>query len=289
METSPPVARSRGPLIAGVLAGLALVLAAVTAVVVLGRGGGGEAPPAGQVRLVEARTSAAVLAAAIAGTPLRLDGGRLIATEPAALGLAAGDLVRTLGGAPVESAAAGRAQLRRLARTRPETLLWEVERGGAIVVVRVTIDGDRAALAERTDADAMIGGAPGLPPPAPADPAVAAVLAGITKVDDTHVAITRAAVDGLLADPVGVARSARVVPSIRNGDPDGFKVYAIRPGSVLAALGLQNGDTIHGVNGEALSSADRALEIYAKVRVASRLEVELTRRGRPVTLTIDIR
>ena len=40
METSPPVARSRGPLIAGGLAGLALVLAAVTAVVVRKPGAG---------------------------------------------------------------------------------------------------------------------------------------------------------------------------------------------------------------------------------------------------------
>ena len=91
-----PVARSRGPLIAGALAGLALVLAAVTAVVVLGRDRGGAST--GQVRLVEARTSATALAAAIAGTPLRLDGGRMLATDPAALGLAPGDLVRTIGG-----------------------------------------------------------------------------------------------------------------------------------------------------------------------------------------------
>ena len=140
----------------------------------------------------------------------------MLATDPAALGLAPGDLVRTIGGAPVESAAAGRAQLRRLLRARPETLLLEVERAGAIVVVRV-------------------------------------------------------------------------VPSIQDGEPDGFKLYAMRRSSPFAALGFANGDTVHRINGEALTSMDRALEIYAKLRDATRLEVELTRRGRPTTLTIDIR
>ncbi|MBK7195319.1 MAG: hypothetical protein IPH80_22785 [Myxococcales bacterium] len=285
-----PVARSRGPLIAGALAGLALVLAAVTAVVVLGRDRGGAST--GQVRLVEARTSATALAAAIAGTPLRLDGGRMLATDPAALGLAPGDLVRTIGGAPVESAAAGRAQLRRLLRARPETLLLEVERAGAIVVVRVAIDGDRAALTARPDLDALAANNADLtmpPPPAPDDPSGAPAVAGITKVDDTHAVITRATVDQLLADPMATAKGVRVVPSIQDGEPDGFKLYAMRRSSPFAALGFANGDTVHRINGEALTSMDRALEIYAKLRDATRLEVELTRRGRPTTLTIDIR
>lgn len=294
METSPPVARARGPLIAGALAGLALVLAAVTAVVVLGRDRGGE--PGGAVRLVEARTTAAALAAAVAGTPLRLDGGRMLATDPAALGLAPGDLVRTIGGAPVESAAAGRAQLRRLLRARPETLLLEVERGGAIVVVRVAIDGDRAALTARPDLGALAGPDadrfPTLPAVPPADPGAdpsADPAAGITKLDDTHAVITRAAVDQLLANPMAATKGVRVVPSIHDGEPDGFKLYALRSTSMLAALGFANGDTIHRINGASLDSMDRALEVYTKLRDATRLDVELTRRGQPTTLTIEIR
>jgi general secretion pathway protein C len=290
MEASSSGARSRGPLIAGALAGVALVLAAVTAVVVLRRDPASAAAP-GDVRLVASRTSAATLAAAVAGTPLRLDGGRLVATDPAALGLAPGDLVRTIGGVPVESAAAGRAMLRRLTRATPEALLFEVERGGAIAVVRVTIDGDRAALTAPRDPDGATAPdlSPALPPAAPTDPDVAAILAGVTKVDDTHVVVTRAAVDQLLANPMAVATGARVVPSVRAGVVDGFKLFAIRAGSLFAALGFANGDTIQRINGLALTSADRALEVYTKLRDAPRLEFELVRRGRPVTLTIEIR
>jgi hypothetical protein len=204
---SSGAAVARAPLIALALAGGALVLAAVTAVVVLRRDPASAAAP-GDVRLVASRTSAATLAAAVAGTPLRLDGGRLVATDPAALGLAPGDLVRTIGGVPVESAAAGRAMLRRLTRATPEALLFEVERGGAIAVVRVTIDGDRAALTAPRDPDGATAPdlSPALPPAAPTDPDVAAILAGVTKVDDTHVVVTRAAVDQLLANPMAVAQ-----------------------------------------------------------------------------------
>ena len=62
-----------------------------------------------------------------------------------------------------------------------------------------------------------------------------------------------------------------------------------RAGIGVAALGFANGDTIQRINGLALTSADRALEVYTKLRDAPRLEFELVRRGRPVTLTIEIR
>jgi general secretion pathway protein C len=76
---------------------------------------------------------------------------------------------------------------------------------------------------------------------------------------------------------------------VRAGVVDGFTLFAIRAGSLFAALGFANGDPIQRINGLALTSADRALEVYTKLRDAPRLEFELVRRGRPVTLTIEIR
>ena len=68
-----------------------------------------------------------------------------------------------------------------------------------------------------------------------------------------------------------VAKGARVVPAVKNGKPDGFKLYAIRPSSVYAKLGLQNGDTLQSINGFELTSADKALEVYTKLREATSL------------------
>lgn len=134
---------------------------------------------------------------------------------------------------------------------------------------------------------------PPAPRPAPPDPAAVdldAVLdAGIRKLDDTRYEIKRAALDQILANPIAVARGARIVPAMKNGKPEGFKLYAIRRRSLYARLGLENGDTVHAINGHAVDSADRALEVYTKLRAAREIVLELTRRGQPVTITIKIK
>ena len=110
----------------------------------------------------------------------------------------------------------------------------------------------------------------------------AAVKAGIKKIDDTHYEIDKALVDKVLANPMSVAKGARIVPAVKNGKPDGFKLYAIRPSSVYAKIGLTNGDTLSAINGMELTTADKALEVYTKLRDATSLEVSITRRGKPM-------
>jgi general secretion pathway protein C len=112
---------------------------------------------------------------------------------------------------------------------------------------------------------------------------------GIKKIDDSNYEIDKKLVDQVLANPMAVAKGARVVPAVKNGKPDGFKLYAIRPSSVYAKLGLTNGDTIQSINGFELTTADKALEVYTKLREATSLEMEVTRRGKPVTLKYTIR
>jgi general secretion pathway protein C len=112
---------------------------------------------------------------------------------------------------------------------------------------------------------------------------------GIKKLDDSNYEIDKSLVEKVLLNPMAVAKGARVVPSMKNGKPDGFKLYAIRPTSAFAKLGLSNGDTLQSINGFELTSADKALEVYTKLREATSLEVEVTRRGKPVTLKYSIR
>jgi general secretion pathway protein C len=123
----------------------------------------------------------------------------------------------------------------------------------------------------------------------PQDDLLAIVDEGVNKLDDNSYEIDRSLVDKVLSNPAAVARGARIVPSIKNGKPNGFKLYAIRPNSVYAKIGLMNGDTIHAVNGFELTTADKALEVYTKVREANSLTVQATRRGKPVTLSYSIK
>lgn len=144
----------------------------------------------------------------------------------------------------------------------------------------------------------------GAPPPVvaaptPETPAVASAESGddmqasidngIKKIDDSNYEIDKSLVEKVLLNPMAVAKGARVVPSMKNGKPDGFKLYAIRPSSAFAKLGLTNGDTLQSINGFELTSADKALEVYTKLREATSLEVEVTRRGKPVTLKYSIK
>jgi general secretion pathway protein C len=117
---------------------------------------------------------------------------------------------------------------------------------------------------------------------------VAELNDGIRKIDDNNYEIDRALVEKIMANPTAI-RGARIVPSIKNGKPNGFKLYAIRPSSAFAMIGLQNGDTIHGINGFDLTTPDKALEVYTKVREANSISVSVTRRGKPVTLNYSIR
>jgi general secretion pathway protein C len=127
------------------------------------------------------------------------------------------------------------------------------------------------------------------PPPSSGDDLQSSIDNGIKKIDDNNYEIDKALVDKVLANPMAVAKGARVVPAVKNGKPDGFKLYAIRPSSVYSKLGLQNGDTLQSINGFDLTSADKALEVYTKLREATSLEVDITRRGKQEKIKYSIR
>jgi general secretion pathway protein C len=121
------------------------------------------------------------------------------------------------------------------------------------------------------------------------DDITVAIETGIKKIDETNYEIDRSLVDKVIANPMAFTRGARVVPAVKGGKTEGIKLYAIRPTSPYAKLGLTNGDTLSSINGFELTSMDKGLEIYSKLREATHLEVEIVRRGKPMTLKYNIR
>lgn len=149
---------------------------------------------------------------------------------------------------------------------------WLARRPGLILLARV----DTASV--------LLSSSPSVPPPLDASPP-GPLLTGITRVDDTHVVITRAAADAAIAS--NATKSARIVASSRNGLPNGVKLYAVRPLSIYAALGIMNGDTVHAINGAAITGvADFTLD---KLLGPSHVELAITRRGTSMVLVIDVR
>jgi general secretion pathway protein C len=75
------------------------------------------------------------------------------------------------------------------------------------------------------------------------------------------------------------------VPSIKDGKANGFKIFAIRPGTLYERLGVRNGDVITSINGHKLTTPDEALAAYQNLRDSTSFRLEVRRRGKPLTLT----
>lgn len=120
--------------------------------------------------------------------------------------------------------------------------------------------------------------APAAPPPAPSAPPGQ----GIREVGEHAYEISSAEVDAALDRPGELARQARVVPAFRDGTPQGFKLFAIQPGSLYERLGLQSGDVVRRINGMTLDTPETALRAFNLLRESRLIRIELERQGLPV-------
>jgi general secretion pathway protein C len=80
----------------------------------------------------------------------------------------------------------------------------------------------------------------------------------------------------------------RIVPEVKNGKPSGWRLFAIKPGSLLARVGFHNGDLLQTVNGHDISSPEKALETYGKLRTTGQVHATLFRKGKPIAIDLKI-
>jgi len=125
-----------------------------------------------------------------------------------------------------------------------------------------------AALGPKPVADATAAGGP---------------VEGIKKLDDRHFQIERSTVNNALGNLNDLAMQARIVPSFKNGQANGFKLFSIKPDSLYSQIGIQNGDVIQRINGLDINSPDKALEAYGKLKSANALDLSVERNGQTVS------
>ncbi len=111
---------------------------------------------------------------------------------------------------------------------------------------------------------------------------------GIKQVGEDKYIIAKTEIDKTLTNLNNIAMQARIIPSFKNGEADGFRLFAIRPGSLYSKLGIQNGDVIHKINGYAINSPEKGWEIFQKLKTARSIDIELTRRGADKALNFKI-
>jgi hypothetical protein len=117
---------------------------------------------------------------------------------------------------------------------------------------------------------------------------LANIDAEIKRKDDSHYTITRRGADAIIASVSSIARTLRVVPESKGGKPLGFRLAGLKQRSVVTRFGFQNGDLVQALNGNDLTTPDKALEAYGKFRTAGAIQVSFVRMGKPLTVEVKI-
>ena len=111
----------------------------------------------------------------------------------------------------------------------------------------------------------------------------------VLRLRNTEFEIAGAMVDHVLEAQAELMRSARIVPEQdEHGTITGVRLFGIRPGSLMAALGFENGDALQTINGFDMTSPERSLEAYSRLRSVSDLRVGISRKGSKVFLDYHI-
>lgn len=111
----------------------------------------------------------------------------------------------------------------------------------------------------------------------------------IRKVGDNNYVMDRREVEGVLEDFNKLLTQIRIVPHFKDGKPNGFKVFNIRPNSLFMKLGMVNGDIIKRVNGLDITGPEQALQMYQQLKQESRITLDLERFSKNITLQYEVR
>jgi len=101
--------------------------------------------------------------------------------------------------------------------------------------------------------------------------------------------IDKREIEKAIANITQIMTKVRVVPIFTEGQPDGFKVFAIRPSSLFAKIGLQNGDVLKRINGVELQGPEQAFEAYQRLIGETSIQIDLLRREENRTFNYEIR
>jgi general secretion pathway protein C len=82
---------------------------------------------------------------------------------------------------------------------------------------------------------------------------------------------------------------ARLKPHFDKGRAVGYSVTEIKPGSLIAKLGLKNSDIIKKVNGMVVTRPEEVMQAYTQLQRDSNIELEIERGGRLEILHYEVR
>jgi C-terminal processing protease CtpA/Prc len=117
---------------------------------------------------------------------------------------------------------------------------------------------------------------------------LSAPITGIRKTGPNRYDVDTAFVNRFVSNAAEAGRGARILPHVKNGKAVGFRLEAIQKDSVYFLLGLKNGDVVKSINKVDLTSPDKALDLFIKLKGAKKFTIEILRKGKPVQIAIRV-
>ena len=128
------------------------------------------------------------------------------------------------------------------------------------------------------------------PPPMASGVIDPTVAQGIRQLGPAEFEIDRSLLDRVIENPADLLKAIRVAPSKEGDSAQGLRLLGIKTGSVLGLLGVQNGDRLQKINGFDVTSPEKALEAYARLRAgADRLTLQINRGEKPMNLDYRVK
>lgn len=152
--------------------------------------------------------------------------------------------------------------------------------------VTVEADGRRQHVPLETRPRADVPAAAATVPPPPATPQASS---RIRQVSADSFLVDRTLLLHEVGDMSGLLAQLRAVPEVQDGEPVGFRLFAIAEQSIFRRLGLRDGDVVRRVNGSTLRDPAALLSFLQGMGHESRIALDVVRDGRPSTLVYDLR
>jgi general secretion pathway protein C len=119
--------------------------------------------------------------------------------------------------------------------------------------------------------------------------APASITKGILKTGDTTWDIDRATLDRIVESQVELLGTTRTAFEKEGGRVVGIRLSGIKSGALLGVLGMQNGDRLQTINGLNIGNIEEAMQVFARLRSAERLTVQVARQGKSINLDYTIK
>ena len=109
------------------------------------------------------------------------------------------------------------------------------------------------------------------------------VKSKIKKVGDNQFEVDKSGVELIIQHYAKLASSVR-----GKSTTGGMALKGIRDGSILGELGMKDGDILKSINGFDMSDPDKAVDAYAKLRRAGKLDIAFSREGKGQNIGVSI-